>query len=86
MMPVLDATEGQAYYFFIDWIIMRNALAEHRLQLRDYDSENEDPVLGEVKFIPYHTTNGFPQKMVFDNGGNVVFTIEVEYTFPKEDR
>ena len=81
MITVDDASDSQQYYFFIDIIDVKNVLNEHTLQLRDYDHEDEDEVLGEVKFIPYFTTNGFPSKIVVDNGGAIAFTMEVDYMY-----
>jgi len=76
-----DANETQSYYFFIDIIDLRNVLTEHTIQLRDYDAEDDDDIMGEVKFIPYYTTNGFPSKIVVDNGGSIAFTMEIDYIY-----
>lgn len=82
---VENADASQQYYFFIELILMQNVLNEHSLQLKDYDKEDDDDLLGEVKFTPYHSTNGFPSTIILDNGGPVAFTIEVDYIYRDTD-
>lgn len=76
-----DASEEKDYYFFIDIIDLSNVLTEHTIELRDYDAEDDDDIMGEVTFIPYYSTNGFPSKIVVDNGGSIAFTMEVDYFY-----
>jgi len=85
--PILDfknADASQDYYFFIDDIFIRNVFTEHTLQLRDYDPADDDDIMGEVKFIPYDALNNFPEKIILDNGGDIAFTLEVEYLYNKK--
>ena len=79
MLTVDNAEFTQAYYFFVESIFMKNVLKEHTLQLRDYDPEDDDDFMGEVKFLPYQFTNGFPSVITWDDGGPIAFTAEVEY-------
>ena len=82
--PSLDVTNADAsqdYYFFINIIDISNVMNEHTLQLRDYDKEDDDDIMGEVKFVPYFMTNGFPYLMTLDNGDQIAFNIELEYMY-----
>lgn len=85
MIPVDDADLLQDHYFFVDKIFMKNVLNEHSLQLRDFDPEDDDDIIGEVKFIPYQSMNGFPSVITWDNG-SVAFTVEVDYIYSKDLR
>ena len=85
--PIIDmqnADANQDYFFFIEIIDVRDAFAEYRLELRDYDPDDADDVLGEVKFTPYQSSNGFPASMILDNGGAVAFNVELEYIYNKD--
>ena len=82
MIPVDDADYLQDHFFFVDQIFMKNVLNEHSLQLRDYDAEDDDEILGEVKFIPYESNNGFPAVITWDNG-TIAFTAEIDYIYNK---
>jgi hypothetical protein len=85
VIPVDDADQLQDHYFFVSNIFMKNVLNEHSLQLRDFDPEDDDDILGEVKFIPYQTNNGFPSVITWDNG-SIAFTVEVDYIYNKNFR
>ena len=84
LIAMEDADATLDYHFFIDFISMRKVMEEHTIQLRDYDPDDADDFMGEVKFVPYHMTNGFPSVIVIDDGGPVAFTLEVEYIYLKE--
>ncbi len=81
MITVQNADHAQAHHFFVDRIYMKNILNEHTLELRDYDAEEEDDIMGEIKFIPYQITNGFPPVITWDDGGSIAFTAEVDYIY-----
>lgn len=79
-----DASDTLDYYFFFDIIDINNVMNEHTLQLRDYDKEDDDDIMGEVKFIPYQMNNGFPSTMILDDGGAVAFRLEVDYLYKND--
>jgi len=77
-----NANPEQDYSFFINIIDMWNVHNLHTLQLIDYDGPGfEGDLMGEIQFTPYNDTNGFPERIVLDNGGPVSFTMEVEYLY-----
>lgn len=81
LMDIPNANDQEDYHFFIEIIDLRNVFNEHTLELRDYDAEDADDILGEVKFIPYYSTNGFPESMILDNGQKIAFNVELQYMF-----
>lgn len=86
MLLVEDADASQDYYFFINVIDMYNVTHQHRIQLLDYDGiDTRSDFLGEINFTPYHSTNGFPETILLDDGGPVAFTITVDYLYENLD-
>ena len=74
--PSLDS------YFFINLIDIRHVESTHTMQLFDYDGVDADhDLLGEIRFDPYHSTNGFPTTIVLDDGGAIAFVLTFDYYF-----
>ena len=52
---------------------------EYIIRLYDYDSTDPDDFMGGIIFTPYYNTNGFPNKITLDAGGEVAFELFVTY-------
>lgn len=80
-----NAKDTLDYYFFFDIVDINNVMNEHTLPLRDFDREDDDDIMGEVKFIPYQMKKGFPSTIILDDGSTVAFTPEVDYLYSKNN-
>jgi hypothetical protein len=86
--PVLlfeNANDQQDYTFFINVIDLHHVNVLHTMALYDYDGiDATHDALGQIQFTPYSATNGFPEKIILDDGGPVAFELEVEYIYNKD--
>jgi hypothetical protein len=82
IIPIENANQTNTNYFFIESFDMRSPTRPYIIELFDYDGAGiPSQKLGEISFVPYHSTNGFPEKITIDNGGPVAFTMTLEYRY-----
>lgn len=82
IIPIENAGGTDMMYFFIESFDMRHATQPHVIELFDYDGAGiPSQKLGSVTFIPYHSTNGFPETIVIDDGGPIAFVMILEYKY-----
>ena len=70
-------------YIFIpsDTIALTDPLAQYAIQLYDQDNASDDDYMGGINFISYYDDNGFPELLILDDGGEVAFELDLEYSW-----
>lgn len=64
-----DASPTSAYAFNPNPSIELNAItSSHRIQVYDHDDFDADDFVGEIAFVPYNDSNGFPANEILSNG------------------
>ncbi|HLF63053.1 MAG TPA: calcium-binding EGF-like domain-containing protein [Saprospiraceae bacterium] len=77
-----NADPAREYQFSINTMFLFNVTQLYTLRLLDYEGVgilSED--MGEIQFHLYQDTNGFPGRIVVDDGGPLAFTLDVEYLY-----
>lgn len=64
-----DAQPTSTYIFNPNPSIELNSItSSHRIQVYDHDDFDADDVVGEISFVPYNESNGFPANEILSNG------------------
>jgi hypothetical protein len=82
---VENADAAVDYTFIIVPFDLRYVTSPYKMELFDYEGVGmQAQKMGELRFTPYASDNGFPTTIILDDGGAIAFRMEVEYIFPKE--
>lgn len=54
---------------------------QYTIRLYDFDDFDADDFMGGINFTPYSSNNGFPNTINLDAGGDVSFTLYVDYVW-----
>ena len=77
-----NADPHSVYAFNIQSMYLFNLSQVYTLRLLDYDGvgiQSQD--MGMIQFQLYSDNNGFPARIVVDDGGPLAFTLDIEYLY-----
>lgn len=82
---VINNVTNDTNYNFIptDTLALTDPLTQYAIQLYDKDDDGDD-YIGGMNFISYYDNNGFPDLLILDDGGEVAFELNLEYTWAEE--
>jgi len=77
-----NAAPSNTYSFDISPALdMNEPNDQYIIRLYDYDDFDADDFMGGIIFTPYSRTSGFPTTINLDAGGDLAFTLHVNYVW-----